>query len=162
MAESAINLLRALGAAGGPVRPGANTATPVNNTDFEALLSSAQAGTLESGLRVAVEPQAGVTLTDQQIDALSTAADRAEALGLSKVLVLTGGPALELDVASRRVTGVVRFDKQTPLTGFDGVFRINGKPEQTNPALGLPGGPLASGLLDALNRGDETNQKPAA
>lgn len=77
----------------------------VEHEGFEALLNKAKTGTISSGERVTEAKGAGVNLSPEQLDRLAVAADRAEAEGAQRALVLIDGKVLKLDVQTRTITG---------------------------------------------------------
>jgi len=149
-------LLRALG---GGIRPlglsaaGSSAArapaTGAGGLDFARLLSQAQAGEVASMSPVSIERGAGVSLSDDQLRRLSIAADRAEASGVSRALVLIDGMALRLDVGARSVVGKVELSAGAALSGIDGVVRA---PETAGMDAGASVEADASSTHDALLR----------
>ncbi len=127
-----------------------------DGAEFRSLLERAQGGEVSSGLPVTIAPGAGVTLTQAQLTRLADAADRAEAQGASRALVLIDGMALRLDVGVREVTGAAEIKADTVLTGIDAVISVG--PGGESPAAGpipLPpvaGGTLNPSLLELLSR----------
>jgi len=104
-------LLRKLLPAGAPSRT-TGPRPSIETSGFEELLLLASSGEIGSGRPVQVPPSAGVDppLDDAQIERLGAAADRAEAAGSRRSLVLLDGRGLVLDVAGRRVEHELRFD----------------------------------------------------
>ena len=130
MSTDALSLLRALGGGVRPpgiasvgALPGTARAGATPGVPFADLLTKAQAGEITSSLPVTVASGAGVSLSDDQLRRLSVAADRAEASGATRPLVLIDGMALHLDVATRQVTGKVDLGPESALSGIDGVVR---------------------------------------
>jgi hypothetical protein len=127
-------------------------------TEFRSLLERAQRGEVSSGLPVTIAPGAAVTLSENQLTRLGDAADRAEAQGASRALVLIDGLALRLDVGVREVTGAAEIKADTVLTGIDAVISVGsgGDSASTGP-IPLPragAGPLNPSLLDLLARNE--------
>jgi hypothetical protein len=120
------DLLRLLGAAapaqarpaGGPQRPG------MAGADFAMLLERASKGELSTGRPVTVAKGAGLKLSEEQLRRIAAAADRAEAIGASRALVLIDGKAITLDIASREVTGQVDPSAGSLLNGVDAVIGV--------------------------------------
>ncbi len=115
-------LLRVLGSGVRPVsptspsQPAGSVASGIEHASFDQLLSAArtQAGTLggvASGREVSVADEAGLSLTPELADRLSLAADRAEAAGIRKAVVLLDGGAYTLDVPTRTITAKAAGDK---------------------------------------------------
>jgi hypothetical protein len=107
------------------VRPG--NAAPrkgLGALDFASLLQSAQSGQIASGREVTLSKNSGVNLSADQLHRLSAAADRAEAMGASRALVLMDGQALTLDVSSREVTGQIDPQSGGLLNGIDAVLGV--------------------------------------
>ncbi len=162
MTSQSADLLRLLSPVGRPppsasasARPGsAGAAGPgagIEHASFADLLRRAESGDFASGIPVKVDEHAGVTLTEEQIARLSIAADKAEAAGIHKALVLIDGQSLLLDVHTRTVTGKADLGGGAPaspgsntaksgaavgggavLAGIDGVLNLGGGPEAAN------------------------------
>jgi hypothetical protein len=134
-------LLRSLGAgirpgeAGAVGAPGrAMTPAELANAPFARLLERARSEE-PSGKPVRVMAESGVRLSDEQMQRLSQAADRAEREGATRAVVLIDGAALMLDVGVRTITGVVDQSKGA-ITGIDAVIRA---PEAVKSNVGVPG-----------------------
>ena len=121
------DLLRALGTNASPGIAQPSTASGAAATSFADALSSARAGKLASGRTVEVDPASGVNLSKSEVEALSRAADRAEANGATSALVLLGERAFKVDVPTRRVTGEVSLSDGSAVTGIDTVLRADGE-----------------------------------
>lgn len=135
--SSSVTLLRALGSGVVPTERPPSGSDP-RSLDFAAMLDKARAGEVRSGLTVTVDPALELTLDPEQVELLSQVADAAEAQGLDRVLVLSGGDKLVLDVARRRITEQVGGDSGTLLTGFDAVVQL--------PEPHAPGDPVAANV----------------
>ncbi|MBM4108078.1 MAG: hypothetical protein FJ255_04610 [Phycisphaerae bacterium] len=121
MSTGPIDLLRSLASGTrGPER----AASPQGPKTFERMLELARNAELSSGAPVRLSPMAGVELTEPQLARLAEAADRLEASGATRALVVIDGRALSLDVATRTVTGSVRVEPGKPLVGFDAVLHL--------------------------------------
>jgi hypothetical protein len=150
--SAANELLRMLGSGTGNVgaasrvRPGspAGVNAPIDGAAFADLLAQAQNGELASGTPVVVDDDAGVALSDAELQQLSLAADRAEAQGVRRALVLSGDKALLLDVQTRTVLGQAEV-KDGVVSGIDGVIRLGG----AGAAAGADLLPVPSGSLAA-------------
>ncbi len=146
----AASKIRGVGPQGGQANP-AN----IENAEFADLLERVQSGELTSGVPVTVDDDAGVSLGEADLAMLTVAADKAEAAGIRRAVVLTGDQALILDVHSRTVVGKADM-KDGVLSGIDGVIRIgvDGAAEAVNSTLPLPSGfvaanPSLASLLDS-------------
>ncbi len=142
---SPADLLRVLGSA---IRPdGAARLRDAGGVEaFDNLLQKAQAGSLETGLPVAVAPGVEVELSEPQLAELSRLVDRAHAAGATRMAVLVDGTALDVDVLSRRVLGELDLADGRVMTGIDGVVKLDSDAEA------LPGGVLpapSTGAMDA-------------
>src|SRR4051812_18153381 len=104
MSMPSTQLLGLLGA-GGPAPAQPLRGDQIAGADFGTLLQKAREGGLASGREVTIARGAGVSLTPEQLSQLSVAADRAEAQGATRALVMIDGKAIRLDVAMREVTG---------------------------------------------------------
>jgi hypothetical protein len=151
---------------GGPARAGAAPAggAGAGATDFAAMLRRAREGELSSGREVTVARTARVDLTPEQLRAISAAADRAEAQGATRALVMIDGQTVRLNITDRQVTGAVDLKSPAVLTGIDAVISIPGEAGRAQPGgdparvLPLPGRGIGSpSLLKALqeDRGGE-------
>ncbi len=85
---------------------------------------------------VLIEAGLDLDLSDEQMQRLAEAADRAMAAGASSALVMIDGKALRLDVQSRRITGEVSLMHGDVLTGIDAVVQAS-DPAQTSAFGGL-------------------------
>lgn len=149
MTATGSELLRALGALTGPARPertGGATTRPgwaggIESVPFADLLATARSGTVSSGLPVSIAPGAGIELTEDQLMRLGAAADRAEAAGATRALVLIDGMSLRLDVGVRSITGTADMGASGVLTGIDAVLRAppSGAGADPAPAVAPPG-----------------------
>lgn len=147
-------LLRALGS--GVRGPGPASTQPKASDPkvaFEELLRQARAGEIETGAPVSVARGAGVELSADQLARLSAAADKLEAAGATRALVLMDGRALVLDVATRTVAGVMPMDPGRPVVGVDAVLRLSDAPASA-PSAPIVGTPRAepAGLNPSLAR----------
>ncbi|MGE3106844.1 MAG: hypothetical protein AB7G11_05065 [Phycisphaerales bacterium] len=144
MTSESSQLLKMLGSG---VRAGPCSTTPapanIDSAPFAELLKQAESGDLATHRRVCVESSAGIELTEAQSLALSAAADRAEAAGIRKALVMLDDQAFVLDVSTRSITGKAQFN-QGVLSGIDGVMKISSTtqggaaPGATDAILPLP------------------------
>lgn len=122
-------LLRMLGV--GPTAPvskaraAGGKSDSIENAAFADLLARVEKGEIGSGLTVSVDRDADVSLNDVELAALSLAADKAEAAGIRRAVVLRDGEPLILDVHTRTVVGKADFTDGL-LAGVDGVIRLDG------------------------------------
>ena len=133
-------LLRQLGQTGRAGQAAPSTpATGVQAGEFTDLLQRARAGTLSSSKPVSVEGNGTLKLTDDQLNRLSLAADRAEAAGLRNVLVTIDDQRLVLDVQNRSVRAAATPGSGV-LEGIDGVVDLAGvlAPAAGQPHIGPP------------------------
>jgi hypothetical protein len=128
MTTSGTDLLKLLGglAAPGAGSTPAGSASPTGSVDFASLLQRAATGEATSGRPVSIAKGAGVDLTEDQLSRLAAAADKAEAQGATRALVLIDGKALTIDIAVRQVTGAADLGAGV-LTGIDAVVSVPGK-----------------------------------
>jgi hypothetical protein len=133
-------LLRSLGAvlrpAGAPDQAAAPR--PTEGPGFEQLLRDAQSGSVASGLPVRVSSQAGVSLSPTQLARLSDAADRAEAAGAGRALIMIDGMALTMDVGTRTITGKADATSTKVLNGVDTVVTVANEAGQVPGQIPLP------------------------
>ncbi|MFM9996041.1 MAG: hypothetical protein ACKVU4_09585 [Phycisphaerales bacterium] len=150
MSLAPLALLKLLLPGVGGVSSGAasSRATTASGPDFAALLSSAQRGEVSTGLPVRLGRGCDVMLTGDQLSRLAVAADKAEAQGATRAVVLIDGQALRMDVGVREITG--RADLLAGggavLTGIDAVISIPPAPSG-EPATGVGASEPAPGVL---------------
>ncbi len=126
MTSGPLDLLKLLASGtAGPDRAPVADRSAVTSADFRTLLDKAQAGEISSGVPVRIHRNAGVELTAEQLARLAEAADRAEAQGATRALVLIDGLALRLDVGMREITGATDLAGGKVLTGIDAVIDLN-------------------------------------
>lgn len=170
MSTEATELLRMLGGGAAGVgaaskirgvttQGGSAGSAGVENADFAELLQQAQSGTLSSGVQVSVGKDAGVSLSDTDLAMLTLAADKAEAAGIRRAVVLTGDQALIMDVQTRTIVGKADM-KDGVLSGIDGVIRVGagGAGAEVEKTVPPPSGFIASNpslaaVLDARKPG---------
>jgi len=145
-------LLKALGAGLAPAGVGAPTAAqPTDGPSFDSLLQQAQGGSLSSGIPVRVMRQAGLSLSPSQLARLSDAADRAEAAGANRALVMMDGMALTMDVPTRTITGQADTSATKVLNGVDAVVTVaNGAGDLPGQVAAPSAGLMNSSLLKIL------------
>jgi len=88
------------------------------------MLDKASTGGVSSDLPIRVSRHAGIDLTPSQLNRLAAAADRAEAAGASKALVLIDGMVLQMDVGLRTITGKADTSATRVLNGVDAVVTV--------------------------------------
>jgi hypothetical protein len=91
---------------------------------FDQLLQQAQTGQIQSGIPIRVARQAGLDLSPSQLTRLADAADRAEAAGASRALVMIDGMVLMMDVPQRTITGQADLSSTKVLNGVDAVVTV--------------------------------------
>lgn len=123
--------------AGASPAQGAAAAQPA---EFADLLQRARDGTLASNRPVSIEAGTGLSLSDEQLARLSLAADRAEAAGLRKALVMIDDQRVILDVAHRTITPAAASGSGV-LEGIDGVLDLAGILAPAANAPAIPGPP---------------------
>ncbi len=159
MTSNPLNMLKMLGRTGaGPtIAPGVPGGRPdITKAGFADLLKMARAGEMSSGREVSIDPGVKADLTSEQKTALASAADRAEAAGLNRALVIVNGQGFVLDVASRSVTATADLSNPSVLSQIDGVVNA-GTGELGRAALAMPPSGLVgnSTLAQVLSRGAE-------
>jgi hypothetical protein len=118
-------LLRSLGSRAFAPTTGAPAASQLaEGPAFDQFLQQAQAGQISSGIPVRVSRQAGVSLSGSQMVRLADAADRAEAAGASRALVMIDGMLLTMDVPQRTITGQADISSTKVLNGVDAVVTV--------------------------------------
>lgn len=157
--SGAADMLKALsGAQAARLQPGIGR-TPANAAgapDFATLLEQAKSGEIVSGVPIRVPSTLGVELSRDQAERLSQAADRAEASGAGRAMILMDGKGYNVDVATRTLTGVVDMNSPSVLAGIDAVVvaaNAGGSGGQAQAgAAGLPGFKSSPGLNQHLAR----------
>lgn len=153
MSAAPLALLKLLlpGIGGASTGAPSSRATTASGPDFAALLSRAQQGEVSTGLPVRVGRGCGVTLTDDQLSRLAIAADKAEAQGATRAIVLIDGQALRMDVGVREVTGRADLFGGAVLTGIDAIVSVPpatpGEPATGAPATGAVASDPAPSVL---------------
>jgi hypothetical protein len=138
-------LLNLIGAAGRLISGSHRSGAPAAGPDFDDLLKQAERGHLASGRTVTIGPRADLQLTPDQLQRVSLAADRAEANGAGKALILIDGLALKVDVVSRTIEQSIDSGAQSVLTDIDAVL---GAPAAGAPAAAF--GPTAPASNPAI------------
>lgn len=162
---NAPELLKSLG---GIRAPGLGGASRAGNTggsggiDFAKLLSEARAGGVSSGL--AVTAGKSLELSASQLERLAVLADRAEAQGAERALVLMDGQAYALDVGTRTITGKVDLKTSGVMTEFDAVLVSSEGGAEQGTVLSPPGGAVARNeqLTRLLERVSDRERSGAA
>lgn len=149
-------LLRTLGSG---VRPtGAEGGAPGRGSiagggSFADMLREASSGSAGRA-PVSVAKNAGVDLSPGQLERLAQAADRAQAEGADRALVLIDGMTLKLDVATRTITGRVTADGSVKgprvHTGVDAVVTVPAADEVAIPGVVPPPGGVSNPSLARL------------
>jgi hypothetical protein len=145
------DLLRLLGSGvtPGAERPAAQTGA-AGGADFASLLTKARSGEVSSGRPVTIGRGAGIKLSEEQLAKIASVADRAEAQGATRALVLIDGMALKLDITLREITGRADLGSGGVLTGVDAVVSV---PGAAGPAGRHGGGPAAGAVLPNAGAG---------
>lgn len=119
-------LLRALGSGIRPVAADQSSVAPrlVDGPSFQSMLEEASDGQTSSELPMRVSRHAGVDLSPSQLNRLAAAADRAEAAGATKALVMIDGMVLQMDVGLRTITGRADTSTTKVLNGVDAVVTV--------------------------------------
>lgn len=132
--------------------------TPVEGQAFAELLAGVRSGKVTSGREVTVSGGADVSLTPDQMQRLSVAADAAEARGVARLLAVVDDKAVVLDVASRTIEAQVSWPSDALQTDIDAVVVVPGAGaglERLFEAAGSAAAGLARGVaglpgLDAI------------
>jgi hypothetical protein len=119
------------------------SATPADHASpaFASLLEQARAGEIASGREITIASSADLKLTPDQLQRLALAADRAEAQGATRAIVLMDGQAFRVDITMREITGAVDINSPAVLTGIDALVTVPDMPGTSNPAAVAPTGP---------------------
>ncbi len=140
-----------LGALGSALRPKnsqpATPATPGQSPEFAELLSKAQRGEITSGAPVKIAKGLQLKLSDEQVGRLSVAADKAEAQGANRALVVMDGQTLQMDVASRTITGAVDTSAPGVIAGVDAIV-VAPPPAASNASIVKPPSANAAALAN--------------
>lgn len=157
--NSGVNLLKMLGAHGIDHAPAASMRAgraDLSSAGFAELLGLARRGEVSSGRDVTIDPGVNVDLTPDQRSALAAAADRAEAAGLNRALVIVGGRGLVLDVASRSVTATTDITSPTVLSQIDGVVSAGAAGDRPASAPAPGAGTIGNATLAQVLARSET------
>jgi hypothetical protein len=162
MSNDSADLLRILASGSRPGAVGAPAGVEQGSTleagQFAQLLEKARGGELGSNRPVTIAPEAAgkVKLSDDQLAKIALAADKAEAEGVRKALVVLDGQQVVLDVAHRTITGEAGLKDGAVLAGVDGVINLSKvfvPGVQKVPALRPPSGAVSSTSLAELLAG---------
>lgn len=146
---AAASLLGALGSMFRPSAQAAATATPTGQSgDFTDALARAEAGTLASNAPIQIAKGLDLKLSQSQLSRLSGVADRAEAMGAARAIVLIDGRALTLDVGTRTITGTADMNSTQVHSDADAVITV--APEGAT-APTAPLGPPSAGAAALAN-----------
>jgi hypothetical protein len=143
------NLLKMLGLTGRAGRLGAAPLTPtgaapgaqsIEPGQFADLLNKARRGELSSNKPVTIAPEAAgkVKLSDDQLARIALAADKAEAAGIRKALVVLDDQQVLLDVANRTVSGAPAGSDASVIPGVDGVINLSKNATPSTPSASIP------------------------
>lgn len=125
-----------------------------NSETFQAMLDQARRGDVASGLQVKTTKDCAITLTPDQIERLSAAADIAEAYGAGRAIFLIDGQALRMDVGTRTVLGPVDVSKTGVLNEADAILTVAASNQPAQTAIAKPGSPVGmnASLLRVLSQ----------
>ncbi len=138
--------------------PASRPTAPLEQQPFDELLASAKAGRLASGRAISTVHE-GEPISPEQLQRLAIAADRAEASGAQRAVLLLDGRALLLDVATRTVS--MELSASSALEKIDMAVYVPTESEQTNTrTLGPPGGVAPRGV--ALQIDQTQRHSPSA
>lgn len=140
-----VELLRALQSGRGALPSAGSSKAGLETLDFQAMLDRVKAEGFQSGLGVTVAPEAGVQLSDDQLQRIAAAADVAQAHGANRALVTIDGMNLLLDVGVRAITGKIDIQPGVPVTGVDAVMRVPDS-APANAAAAASAAPLSKSL----------------
>lgn len=152
--QAAISSARLLARLGSGVRPaGAARAEGAGDGGFAGLLERAQRGELRSGRRVSAAARFGIDAS--MLDALSAAADAAEASGARTLLAIGGTDAIRVNVEGRRVESRDALESGRVSRGAEAVVLIERTEEggaSARAGLPAPGWIANGGLAELLGR----------
>ena len=116
-----------------PARPG------FADQSFQQLLTLASRGEIESGRQVQLAFEPKESLDDGQLSRLSTAADRAEASGAKRAMMLIDGRGLVLDVEQRTIDAELSGGAESRFAGgIDAAVYVPSLDEQETEPLRPP------------------------
>jgi hypothetical protein len=155
MTTDPASLLRALGSGIRPagVDSSSKQGAPrlIEGPSFQQMLEQAETGGVSSDLPIRVSRHAGVDLSPSQLNRLAGAADRAEAAGATKALVMIDGMVLQMDVGLRTITGKADTGATKVLNGVDAVVTVAPEAgELTSQAPSLGANSMNASLLRIL------------
>ena len=131
--------------AGGPAAPGT---PPLEHQQFDALLARAAQGLIESGRPVTTKLESSAPLDESQMRRLASAADRAEALGARRALMLIDGRGFVLDVSNRQLAAELSPDPPSQSFNLDAALYVAGV--QSSPPLAPPAGVAPPAVTDQI------------
>lgn len=151
--QGSISSARLLARLGSGVRPGEGAARGSAQGEFAALLERAQRGELRSGRVVTADARFGIG--SAALEALSAAADAAEAAGARSLLAIGEGDAIRVDVAGRRVEERGALEAGRVERGADAIVALGAVDGDGEGAVALhapPGWISNRGLFAMLGR----------
>ncbi len=134
------------------VRPDSGApVAPADHDAFTSLLRRARRGELRSARRVVISRRLDLSLSEDQVERLSAAADAAEAAGSRRALALIDGRAVALDVPARTIDHAHDAgDAPSVLTDIDAVC-IAPAASESGAGDGIPFSSFAAGAAAHLN-----------
>lgn len=123
-------------------------ANSLESLSFADLLNREAKGQLTTGRPVSIHPDCDVQLSEDQMQRLGVAIDRAEASGAQRALVMIDGMAMKVDVGVRQIVGKVDLQSTPVLGEIDAVVQADAGSgaDQVKPLLG----PTAASLHPSL------------
>jgi hypothetical protein len=120
----------------------------IESLSFAELLNREASGNLSTQRPVSVHPGSELNLSEDQLQRLGVAMDRAEASGAQRALVMIDGMAVKVDVGVRQIIGKVDLQSTPVLGEIDAVVQADTglHADQPKPLLG----PAAAALHPSL------------
>ena len=156
MAVDPIQLLKQLEPAvrpGAAPAPGRSPQAPLERRSFDELLALVSRGSMHSGRPVTIDEAASLKaeLEGDQLPRLAAAADRAEAAGAQRAVMLIDGRGLVMDVADRIVTAELGAGRGGHLVDIDAAVYVAGEADEAE-AGSSASGPVAGVLPPGVAR----------
>lgn len=132
----------------GAAASGLGAKNTFESLSFADLLTREASGQLTTGRPVSIHPDCDVQLSEDQMQRLGVAIDRAEASGAQRALVMIDGMAMKVDIGIRQIVGKVDLQSTPVLGEIDAVVQAdaNAFADQPKPLLG----PTAASLHPSL------------
>lgn len=152
MTPAAGALLKLLGSGVNLIQQPSARPASIEGASFQDLLDRLRDGTLRDGEPIKLGAESKLELTPQQLERLGDAAAELERKGAQRAVVLLDGMAIEYDVGTRTVVGLIDPEDTEAVSGIDAFVHAPAEPGgRVLTAPSFSPAPSLS-LLEALTR----------